>query len=87
MNYVSIEVLIRLWVRFGVETLWKWYKLCKQKWKHKFPNCKTNQVLTTEKDDFYVQYCCNQCVTFLDLCDAGKSGRTGIFDGLLWKDI
>lgn len=23
----------------------------------KFPNCKTNQVLTTEKDDFYVQYC------------------------------
>lgn len=24
----------------------------------------------TEKDDFYVQYCCNQCVTFLDLCDA-----------------
>lgn len=49
----------------------------------KFPNCKTNQVLTTEKDDFYVQYCCNQCVTFLDLCDAGKSGRTGIFDGLL----
>lgn len=38
--------------------------------KHKFPNCKTNQVLMTEKDDFYVQYCCNQCVTFLDLCDA-----------------